>query len=133
MSTHRRFIVVALALGTTIVAACQLDQATGATGGAKLAGAAATSVGHQKQCDTVTILANTQVFAAGESVPLEWVVYDKNAKPLDKATVTWASDAPGVAAISAAGVLTALSPGAAGITATCSPFTGTGYFVAIVQ
>ena len=103
MSTHRRFVFVVLALGTTIVAACQLEQATGATDGAKIAGTFTTSLGHQKQCDTVTILSNTQVFAVGESVPLQWVVYDKNAKPITKATVTWATDAPGVAAISATG------------------------------
>ena len=133
MSTHRRFVFVVLALGTTMVAACRLEQATGADDGAKIAGNASASLGHQKQCDTVTILSNTQVFAVGESVPLQWVVYDKNAKPITKATVTWATDAPGVAAISATGVLAALSPGIATITATCTPFAGAGDFVAIVQ
>lgn len=133
MSSHRRLFFVVFNVCAVSIAACHLEKTTGVSERPRVAGAAAASLGHQKQCDTVAISAPGQVFAVGQSVPLDWVVYDKNATPVSKATVSWASSAPSVAAISATGVLTALAPGVAEITATCTPFAGLGYFVAIVQ
>ena len=68
--------------------------------------------------DAVEIVAPAMRLVPHQSVRLEASVLDRYGRPLIGRKVVWASDAPSVATISGAGVLTTFTPGIARITAT---------------
>lgn len=61
--------------------------------------------------------------AVGATAPLTATVRDQRGKAMNGVTVAWATNAPGVATVSAAGVVTSVSNGSATITATVDGIT----------
>jgi len=66
---------------------------------------------------SVSVSPGAAAALAGQTVALTATVRDGNGVPLEGAVVQWTSSEPGVAAVDAAGVVTALAPGTAAITA----------------
>ncbi len=67
---------------------------------------------------SVDVTPSTATLQAYSTVQLTATVQDANGNPIEGAAVTWASDAPGVANVSARGSVAGLAPGTATITAT---------------
>lgn len=74
---------------------------------------------------TVAITPSSNALLVGGSVALAATIKDASGNALTGRTVSWSSDAPGIATVTAAGVVTAVSPGAATITATSEAKSGT--------
>ena len=68
------------------------------------------------QATRVTIASGTRTVSAGDTLELEAAVQPQNAEQ----TVAWSTSDPSVATVSAAGVVTGVSPGTATITATAA-------------
>jgi uncharacterized protein YjdB len=68
----------------------------------------------------------------GQTVQLTATPKDANGSPLTGRVVSWASSAPGVAAVSATGVVTSVSAGSATITATSEGKSGTAAITASI-
>lgn len=73
---------------------------------------------------TVSVTPNTDTLQIGGTVALSATPRDGSGAALSGRAVTWSSDAPGVASVSADGVVTANSAGTATITATSEGKTG---------
>src|SRR2546428_5908571 len=74
---------------------------------------------------SVTVSPATASVQAGQTVPLAATPKDANGNPLSGRTVTWASSNPAVATVSASGLVTGVTAGAATITATSEGQSGT--------
>jgi len=66
---------------------------------------------------------NVALSALGQTQQLTATVQDQNGDPLPNATVTWSSSATGVATVSAAGLVAAVTNGSATVTATAGSLT----------
>lgn len=135
MTSRMRYAMRLSLFGIVVLAACQAERATGGSNRPldELIGEPHLGLGHQKQCDTVTILADSNRVDVGGTLQLEWIVYDKKAKPIPQATVSWSSSNPSAAAVSSTGAVTGVSPDTVDIVATCTPFSGFGIAQIIVQ
>lgn len=67
---------------------------------------------------SVTVTPSSATLTEGETLPLSATALNGLGEPAVGATVSWSSSAPGVASVSAAGVVTAVAPGTASVTAT---------------
>jgi len=74
---------------------------------------------------SVTIAPPSATLVEGATAPLSATVKDAGGKVLTGRTITWSSDAPATATVSAAGVVTAVKAGSATITATSGSASGT--------
>ncbi len=78
-----------------------------------------------QEAASVAVSADTLSFAAlGDTVRLSAEVRDHNGQVISGAAVTWASSDPGVAAVDAAGLVTAVGDGSAAVTATSGEASG---------
>ncbi len=78
-----------------------------------------------QEAASVAVSADTLSFAAlGDTVRLSAEAHDRNGRVISGAAVTWASSAPGVAAVDAAGLVTAVGDGSAAVTATSGEASG---------
>lgn len=74
---------------------------------------------------SVEVSPDQSTLLVDQTEPLTASVLDDGGTPIDGAAVSWETDDPGVATVSAAGVVTAQSPGTATITATSGGQSGT--------
>jgi serine/threonine protein kinase len=73
----------------------------------------------------VSVSPSAKTLRVGQNVQLVATVRDANGVPHPERTVSWASNAPGVATVSPSGLLSAVAPGSAIITATSEGVSGT--------
>ena len=100
-------LVTALAAGSVTITASSEGQS----------GTATVTVG-QIPVATVSVTPSQSTLTVGQTVTLVATPLDAAGQPLTGRAVTWTSGSPGVASVSAAGVVTAVSIGSAVITAT---------------
>jgi trimeric autotransporter adhesin len=110
-------LITGLATGTTTVTATS----EGRTG-------TATIVVLARLASTVVLTPGSGTLVVGASQPLTAQVTDAEGNLLPDRPVSYTSDAPDVAAVSASGVVTALTPGTARITASSEGKSGTATF-----
>jgi hypothetical protein len=77
----------------------------------------------------ITVTPDTAVLTTGSTTQLTAAVQDLEGRPLPGREITWSSSAPETAAVSAAGVVTALAPGKASIGAHSEQSVGFGEVV----
>ena len=108
-------LVTAVSAGTAQITATSEGKSAGAAITVKPAVIAVASVG---------VTPATAEIEVGETSQLTAAVLDAQGKPLTGRSVAWASTAPAVATVSASGLVTAVTPGTASITATSEGKTG---------
>ena len=122
---QKSLAVFAACVAATIVA-CTSNEPIGPRAINGLTSAPNAAKGHEAQCDTILITAPTINITVGGTVQLTATAYTKNAKPIDKVTVTWSSFDVATAAVNSSGLVTGVSTGSAIIHAQCSATPGTG-------
>jgi uncharacterized protein YjdB len=84
----------------------------------------ATVIVRARAAGAVSLTPSVSTLTVGSVLTLETQITDNNGNVLTNRPVTFASDAPAVASVTAAGVITALAPGNARVTATSEGKTG---------
>jgi uncharacterized protein YjdB len=110
-------IVTAIAKGSVTITAIS----EGKTGSAPLTVAA-------KTVASVTVSPNPASATVGQTAQLSAVAADAQGAAMTGRTFTWASSAPTIATVNASGLVTAVAPGSASITATADGITGQSAF-----
>jgi uncharacterized protein YjdB len=108
-------VVSLLTAGTVAISATS----EGVTGAATLTVTASAAV-----VDTVTVAPSSFAGDVGETVQLVASPKDASANVLAGKTITWSSDAPSIATVSATGLVTMVGAGSVTITATCETIEG---------
>ena len=109
-------VVTALAAGSTIITAASEGKTAVATITVAIVPVA-----------SVVVTPNANAIVVGQTVQLKAEPRDVAGQVLAGRTVAWTSSAPSVASVSSTGLVTALAPGEATITAASEGKSGTGY------